>query len=193
LDSPEFQAWLQTDKQTLFCPGIPGAGKTILTAIVIEHLIYQYHNNPNIGIAYIYYNFRRREEQKLDNLLASLLKQLSEARTSLPTAVTELYERHKTKRTRPSTDELLKALQSVAMSFSRVFVLIDALDKCQASNGYRVRLIEVVFSLQARCGVNLFMTSRFITEITDKFNKSCWLEIRASKEDMERYLEDYIY
>src|SRR5438105_551348 len=27
LDSPEFQTWLKTVKQTLFCPGIPGAGK----------------------------------------------------------------------------------------------------------------------------------------------------------------------
>ena len=26
LDSAEFRAWLETDKQTLFCPGIPGAG-----------------------------------------------------------------------------------------------------------------------------------------------------------------------
>lgn len=38
LDSGEYQDWLSTDKQTLFCPGIPGAGKTILTAIVVENL-----------------------------------------------------------------------------------------------------------------------------------------------------------
>jgi hypothetical protein len=35
------------------------------------------------------------------------------------------------------------------------------------------------------------MTSRFIPEVTDKFQRSCWLEIRASKEDVERYLEDH--
>ena len=38
LDSAEFQAWLEADHQTLFCPGIPGAGKTILTSIVVEEL-----------------------------------------------------------------------------------------------------------------------------------------------------------
>ena len=125
-------------------------------------------------------------------LLASLLKQLGEALPSLPKAVTELYERHKTKRTRPCIDELSKALQYVAASFTRAFVIIDALDECQISNGCRTRLIDEGFSLQARCGVNLFMTSRFLPEITDKFDKLCSKEIRATREDVERYLEDHI-
>jgi len=38
LDSEEFQTWLNTDKKTLFCPGIPGAGKTTLTSIVVDYL-----------------------------------------------------------------------------------------------------------------------------------------------------------
>jgi len=192
LDHPGFKKWLQSDKKILFCPGIPGAGKTILTAIVVEHLINQYHDNPNVGIAYIYCNFRRNDEQKLDDLLTSLLKQLTESLPSLPKVITELYKRHKTKRTRPSTDELLKALQEIAASYARLFVVIDALDECEAASGCRSRLIEEGFTLQDRCGVNLFMTSRFIPEITNKFDKSCWLEIRASKGDIERYLEGHI-
>ncbi|KAM7217653.1 hypothetical protein V8F06_007037, partial [Rhypophila decipiens] len=192
LQSPEFQEWLQGDRKTLFCPGIPGAGKTILTATVVEHLVNQFHNDPKIGISYIYCNFQRTEEQKLDDLLASLLKQLAEPLSSLPKAIMELHERHKMKRTRPSTDELSKALQLVTTSYSRVFVLIDALDECQTSGGCRGRLIEEGLGLQARYSVGLFMTSRFISEITNKFNKSCWLEIRASKEDVVRYLEDHI-
>jgi hypothetical protein len=39
LDSDEFQTCLDTDKQTLFCPGIPGAGKTILSSIVVDYLM----------------------------------------------------------------------------------------------------------------------------------------------------------
>jgi hypothetical protein len=73
LDSAEFQEWLNTDNQTLFCPGIPGAGKTILTAVVIHDLTTQFSDDPTIGIAYIYCNFRQQDDQKLDDLLASLL------------------------------------------------------------------------------------------------------------------------
>ena len=32
LNSEEFQTWLETDKQTLFCSGIPGAGKVLFFA-----------------------------------------------------------------------------------------------------------------------------------------------------------------
>jgi hypothetical protein len=50
LDSAEFQDWLGTEKKTakktLFCPGIPGAGKTILTAVVIDDLMTRFANNP---------------------------------------------------------------------------------------------------------------------------------------------------
>ncbi|KAK7996637.1 putative RPE1-D-ribulose-5-phosphate 3-epimerase [Apiospora arundinis] len=38
LDSEKYQSWRSTPSQTLFCPGIPGAGKTILTSVVIEDL-----------------------------------------------------------------------------------------------------------------------------------------------------------
>jgi hypothetical protein len=58
LDSAEFKAWVETDKRTLFCPGIPGAGKTILTSIVVEELFTRFENNGNIGIAYLYCNYQ---------------------------------------------------------------------------------------------------------------------------------------
>jgi DNA replication protein DnaC len=94
LDSPEYQEWLQTGKQSLFCPGIPGAGKTILTSIIVENLV---HHNPNIGIAYLYCNFRRHDEQKAEDLLASLLKQLAQTRPHLPESVKSLYDAHANK------------------------------------------------------------------------------------------------
>jgi len=36
------------------------------------------------------------------------------------------------------------------------------------------------------------MTSRFLPEITGKFDREDWLEIRATKADVERYLEHHI-
>jgi hypothetical protein len=38
VETTQYQTWLDTDQGILFCPGIPGAGKTILTSIVIEEL-----------------------------------------------------------------------------------------------------------------------------------------------------------
>src|ERR1700686_5109446 len=50
LDSGKFQAWVENKKQTLFCPGIPGAGKTILTSIVVDQLMTRFENDKTIGI-----------------------------------------------------------------------------------------------------------------------------------------------
>lgn len=58
LDSNEYLGWLNQSKQTLFCPGIPGAGKTILTSIVVEQLCTKFENDATVGIAYLYCNFR---------------------------------------------------------------------------------------------------------------------------------------
>jgi hypothetical protein len=77
LDSAGFKGWVENKKQTLFCPGIPGAGKTILTSIVVEELSTRFQDDKSIALAYIYCNFKRQNEQALEDLLASILKQLA--------------------------------------------------------------------------------------------------------------------
>jgi hypothetical protein len=158
----------------------------------VDELTTRFSNDPNIGIAYIYCNFRRQDEQKISDLLTSLLKQLAESQPSLPAIIKELYDRHKTKQTRPSLNEITRSLQAVTALYSRVFIIVDALDECQVSNGCRQRFLLEMFSLQANHGVNLFTTSRFIPEITTKFPGNISLEIRASKEDIGRYLEAHM-
>jgi Cdc6-like AAA superfamily ATPase len=192
LDSAEFQAWLEADHQTLFCPGIPGAGKTILTSIVVEELTTKFSNDPIVGIAYIYFNFQRQEEQKIDDLLASLLKQLAKSRLSLPSTVKDLHTRHKTKRTRPSLDEISGSLYAVTTLYSRVFIIIDALDECQASHGCRKRFLSEMLSLQTKTGAKLFTTSRPIPDINNFYKGCLSLEILASEEDIRRYLNSHM-
>jgi hypothetical protein len=193
LDSAVFQTWLNTDKQTLFCPGIPGAGKTILTSIVVEELVMRFENDANIGIAYLYCNYQQQYKQKIEDLLASLLKQFVQEQPSIPDSVKTLYDRHKDKRTRPSLDEISGALQSVTAAYSRVFIIVDALDECQTSDGCRQRFLSGLFDLQAKCGANLFATSRPISSIEKEFEGHTILEIRASAQDVRRYLEGHMF
>jgi len=192
LDSVEFRTWLDLGGQTFFCPGIPGAGKTILTSIVIENLHTRFQDDPSVGIAYLYCNFRRQDEQKSDDLLAGLLKQLAQRQSFLPGSVKSLHDSHKKKRTRPSLDEVSTTLGSVATIYSRVFVIVDALDECQVSDDCRMRFLSEIFNLQAKCQASLFVTSRFIPEINEKFKESIRLEIRASQHDVQRYLDGHM-
>jgi Cdc6-like AAA superfamily ATPase len=95
LDSEEFMTWSSNRGQTLFCPGIPGAGKTVLTSVVVDELQAKFQDNSGIGIAYFYFDFRRREEQRPEKVLASILRQLLQKHASIPDNVKALYDDHK--------------------------------------------------------------------------------------------------
>ena len=104
-----------------------------------------------------------------------------------------LYNRHKDKPTRPSLDEILKALQSVAAKYSRVFIIVNALDECQISDGSRQKFLSDLFDIHAKCGANLFATSRPISSIEEEFEGATMLEILASGNDVRKYLEGHMY
>lgn len=191
-DSDKFQAWVSQTKQTLFCQGMPGAGKTILTSHVVDHMEAKFQNEASTAIAYLYCNFRRQHEQKPSNLLESILKQLVQKQSTVPESVRSLYSRHKIKRTRPLVEEISKVLHSVVSNYSRCFIIVDALDECQISDGGRKQFLSEIFDLQIQTGINLFTTSRFIPDIEKHFEGSISLEIRASDEDVGKYVDGHM-
>lgn len=193
LNSNEFQKWIHQSKQTLFCPGIPGAGKTMISSIVVNHLIAKFKNDPSVGITYIYCNYQPQQEQKPEDLFSSLLKQLAQKQPAVSTDLKKIYEHHKTKGTRPLFDEIVQALHSTIQLYSRVFIIIDALDEYHVSNkeGQKKLLLEV-FSLQDQAQLNLFATSRFVSEIISQFDGCMLKEIRAQDDDVLCYINGRI-
>jgi Cdc6-like AAA superfamily ATPase len=192
LVSETYQQWLKESPKTLFCPGIPGAGKTILTSIVIKDLEEKFDSGTTTAIAYVYCNFNRHYEQKTKDLVSSLLKQLVQSRPSLPQTVRNLYDLHIKKRTAPTLDELFETLQSVASTYSRVFIIIDALDECQTSGNCRTEFLSKLFALQTKMSVNMFATSRDIPEVTKIFESSLSIEIHAIQDDIDQYINGRI-
>jgi Cdc6-like AAA superfamily ATPase len=77
----------------LFCPGIPGAGKTMIVSTVVDYLKDRF-GDDDVGIAFVYYIHGRRYEQKPIDIYASILKQLVQVMATLPDAVSKLYDLH---------------------------------------------------------------------------------------------------
>ncbi|KAI1430074.1 hypothetical protein F5Y12DRAFT_793229 [Xylaria sp. FL1777] len=188
LDSVEYQNWIKEPNKTLYCPGIPGAGKTTMTSIVVEDLEKRLGNKSATAVAYVYCNYNRQGEQTLEGLLSSLLKQLAESQPALPHSLKELYDQHKRKRTRPSLDEVSNGLESVAAQNSRIFIIADALDECQALHDCRTKFLSAILNLRMKTHANIFVTSRPIPEIIDHFRGDSSIEIRATENDIRRYL-----
>ncbi|KAF3223692.1 hypothetical protein TWF679_000129 [Orbilia oligospora] len=190
LNSSEYQNWLHTPKAILYCPGIPGAGKTILTSVVVDDLLDRYSYDPGIGIAYIYFNFKGSAHLRIDDLLLNLLKQLVRTQDSLPEYTKQLYDRYKGGG-RPSRAEVMNSINAISAAYSRIFIVIDALDEYEDHSEFLEKVFEV-YELQQ---LNIFTTSRPIPGIKDKFKEkeNCTeCEIRASDEDVRQYLEGQI-
>ncbi|CAG7956665.1 unnamed protein product [Penicillium salamii] len=187
LESTEYKNWRDSDGQILFCPGMPGAGKTILTSIVIEDLTARCSIDPAVGLAYVFCNFRLKDQQSVEHMLASILKQLAQRQSPLPESVKSLCERHELTRTRPSLEELSKCVQSVMATYRTVSLVIDALDECQKLNDCQNIFIGHLVEIQKTSHSKMLVTSRPIPEIAERF-RGQELEIRARESDVESYL-----
>lgn len=177
-------------KRKFFCPGPPDAGKTILASIVVDHL-WNTIRNDDIGVAYAYCDYRKYEEQTSNNLVTSLLNQLLRQQSKpLSNDVNKLYLQHDQQGTRSSQVELFSLLQAETVNFSRIFIVIDALDECSNDDRTRQSLLERLRPLQKSTSVNLMVTSRPLPDITEEFERAMILEIRASEPDIRTYLKE---
>ncbi|KAH7123246.1 hypothetical protein B0J13DRAFT_484543, partial [Dactylonectria estremocensis] len=186
--------------RTLFCPGTPGAGKTIAAASAIEELKNRYRNDATVAVIYLYCNYQRKESQTAQDLFESLLRQLFDGLPTLPGSIHALYERYYQGQFRPRIDEVIHCIHEVAVTYSRVFIVIDALDECSDTSGNeckkhsgdRTRLLSEVFQLQAQCLVNFFATSRPTPDILETFVQYPSFEVRANEQDVLKYLDAHM-
>jgi Cdc6-like AAA superfamily ATPase len=185
LNHPQVAKWHSEANATLFCSGIPGAGKTMIAAIAVDHLLDSIINSPT-GVAYVYCNYK--EEQELLDILAAILKQLA-----LPNMepVDRLRRRRSARGTSLSLHELIGYLRDVVDCYDKVYIVIDALDECQ--DGSRRQLLTKLTELRTGRDIHLMATSRHIPEIEVEFNRALQLDVQASEEDVERFVNGQIH
>lgn len=96
-----------------------------------------------------------------------------------------LYDRHEN-RTRPLLSEYTQLLQTTIHSFSKVFVIIDALDECPETHSMRDVFLAEFQEVQPY--ICTFITSRHIASIERYFSDAVRLDIEPNDEDIHGYL-----
>jgi hypothetical protein len=142
----------------------------------------------NVGVAVIYLNHRDTAAQSPSNLLAGLWRQLVFKR-SLPPGLLELYQEHHELGTRLSLEEIHDILRSTVSAYSKVFLLVDALDEYPEEQ--RETLLRKLSTVGST--VNLLLTSRPHIVIEHIFALPKYLEIRATKDDIQEYVNAQIF
>ena len=189
LNSHEFQSWRDDKSKSLWCPGIPGAGKTIASAILIDHLQRMYVHDRTVGIAFLYFRSGDTDMLTIEDLLASILKQLAQAHEHLSEDLEKLYLRHSSKLIRPSPANIISALQSETRRFSKFYILIDALD--EYPDQARAALLRQLRSSFPTA--NVLITSRPLENIARQLRDSTQLEVKANIDDLRLYIKGRIY
>jgi hypothetical protein len=191
LQNPRYQEWVQSEQSTLFCPGMPGAGKTMMAALVIDRLLRSEHEAER-PVVFIYCSYKRQNEQSIKHVLSTLLRQVVDIQEVVPSAVQEFCKAHARKRTTPSTQELEQVLRDVTKDFRRMTILIDALDECEARTCRS--LLSTIEGLRTQCKIRFLATSRPLPDIQSHpalLSKPS-LEVRASDNDVELYVRSRV-
>jgi hypothetical protein len=187
LQDAKFQGWNQSKDATLFCPGIPGAGKTIMAALVIDHLLRSQHvaDKP---VTFIYCNYKRQSEQSAKHMLSSIFRQIIDIQPAIPNLVQNFYTSHTTKRTTPSLDEIKQVIEAVSKDLRGLTIIVDALDECETRA--RTEFLSALETLRRLCKIRLLATSRPLPTVQSHptFLGKPTLEVKASDEDLEKYI-----
>ena len=188
LDCDEFQAWREAPGKILYCEGMPGAGKTILTSIAVNEL-QQNPGDAEVGVAYFYCSFWN-PNQSANDILGSLLQQLARQSTVLDEAIKVCYEQHAKQETRPHVDKVSDLLSLQCQKLKNVYILIDALDECKEGQNFRKALLIVLGRLVPI--TRLMVTSRPISSIAKEVNFDLRVNIKADDNDVRSFLEAQI-
>jgi len=195
LGSPKFQEWMASDQSsTLCCYGIPGAGKTVMTSLVIETLRNQFSMEDGVAVAFHYLGPDRRDSPAL--VLSEVLRQIILSARSVGGRGTlgALLQKHRKGLERPTEDDLLEILISIISErYQTVFIVLDGLDALGLAE--QRRLLAALERLQQLAGqtVKLFLTSRDRGRgALREGPRFASLEIRASADDVALHVDSRI-
>ncbi|KAJ7789037.1 hypothetical protein B0H14DRAFT_250421 [Mycena olivaceomarginata] len=182
LENPLFKEWeTSANDKILWCRGMPGAGKTVLASIIVNYLRSK-GNDGNSAAACLYLNHQELRIQTLENLLAGLWRQLV-VKKPIPkgSLVQKLYQDYLDMGTRPRISHIRDVLHSVVARWSKVYLVIDALDEYPECE--RCDLLKHLATLGS--AVALIFTSRpNIDPGSVLFRKYLHLEIRGTSQDI---------
>lgn len=123
------------------------------------------------------------------NFIASLLQQLFRQSPKIPDSLLEIYKSYTTKTIHFNLRKYSTFLRDVIESFSEVFVVVDGLDECphREIDDIRDEFLDQLKGLPLK--TQLLFTSRDLPAIALKFAGDKRLEIRASTDAIDGYLQ----
>ena len=187
-----FKTWISGDSSKLYLSGIPGAGKTILTATIIEEISTRTRQKGS-ALAYFFCDYRDPATHDPRSLLASLAGQLAAQDENCYAVAQALFEEDNASDSTafsPSIERLCECLRGMMSALEDAYIVVDALDEC----ANRQLVLEVLHSLndfENDCVKTLF-TGREELDIQTALHDYERLSIAANSLDLRLYVDSEI-
>jgi hypothetical protein len=159
--------------------------------LVIDELRSKY-KDQDVGIAYFYCEYSDQESQTALLFTRSLLRQLSSQCGLAPAVVAEFYRKTKNDiKDQAWFIELQDVLHRVASTFTQCYLVIDALDECEAN--HRSGIFGVLENFRRRVSTRVFASTRpHLSNIGQSFKNATQIEVTASGTDLQTFLSRMI-
>ena len=181
-----FSTWLTTPCSKLWVYGIPGAGKTILSALAIgkaAELVSTTH-----GIIFYYCSHRDEWSRHLSGILRCLIGQLARQNEQCMTMLEEKFGHHDHTSGQTWTrndDELQIILRRMVRRFSSVTILVDGVDECHEATVVTDALASLASDMP---GVRLVIFSRKEAVMEPFLEDFIQMSIAAESQDLRLYV-----
>jgi NACHT domain len=157
------------------------------------------------SMGYFYFDFRDENKRSRDNLLRSLVFQLSDHSDYLTDMLSRLHLAHEKGRQQPSDGTLTRCLKDMLSHPDQgpIYLIVDAVDECPDSSGFPsareqvLKLIEELVNLRLP-DLHLCVTSRPEVDIRTKLEglKTVSLSLHeqsGQKKDIVDYINSVVY
>ncbi|KAJ1708855.1 hypothetical protein NYO67_8959 [Aspergillus flavus] len=190
LEDPNFLNWSSeiAKCQILSCYGDPGAGKTIISSLVIDELMKHIVAGSRIGLGYVYCDYADQQAQTTENILGALLTQLLEILPEIPKSVFNLYEKCAYQKKSLRSEDAERLLHDTCEQFSKVYICLDALDELADLRGLLKCLHDGPSSM------HIFLTGRpYVEETVQEYlAEGQRIIIKPHRRDIQQFIEHEI-
>ena len=153
---------------------------------MIDELNDMGQENPDVAVAFCYFNYKQQTEQAPSCVLSSITKQFASHPRSLTESMSNFPALMQKEVKGRDREELVVLLQAICKQLTTKYILFDALDECDRYS-QRTDLLPLCHTLAA-AGFRLFITSRqFADDIDSSFASVPFINVYAQDADIKRY------
>ncbi|KAF1977160.1 hypothetical protein BU23DRAFT_377125, partial [Bimuria novae-zelandiae CBS 107.79] len=194
LNGATFKEWTSSLQSILWLHGIPGSGKSVLCASIVETLLRPGSSERLPLVLQFFFDFNNSDRQDVTALLCSLIAQVQNKNATALPPLGLLHASYVNKLQGPNEQELLETLREILSHEKVTYIIIDGIDEC----GARGKILRLVADMSEwiMAQLHLLIASRKEADIERAFRHipyhECSMKAEDVNEDIGRYVQQSI-